>query len=174
MHADIEIDEALLEEAMRESGVTSDGFFEASVPQRAGVICAPGGRASLIPAVRIPSGHSKSVPVSAEAARLRRRLERMRLRASHLTCLLLLLSSLAVSAHASNVASTRTPGDVFIHNLLLQAGAVEEAEPAGPDFPNENRYAVTASTPHLWNVAYRVPGPAAHTAHVHAVTGSSL
>jgi hypothetical protein len=97
----------------------------------------------------------------------------MRLRASHLTCLLLLLSSLAVSVHASNVAPTRTPGGVFVRNLLLQA-AVEEAEPARSNFSDQNRHASAVPTPHLWNAAHAVAGPVAHTAHVHAVTGSSL
>ncbi|SEC46247.1 hypothetical protein [Terriglobus roseus] len=97
----------------------------------------------------------------------------MRFRATHLTCLLLLLSSLAVSVHASNVAPTRTPGGVFVRNLLLQA-AVEESEPVRSDFSDKNRDASTVPTPHLWNAAHAVAGPVAHTAHVHAVTGSSL
>ena len=97
----------------------------------------------------------------------------MRFRASHLTCLLLLLSSLAVSAHAGNVASRRTPGGVFVRNLLLQA-AVDEAEPARSNFAQQHWDAATVATPHLWDAAHKVAGPEAHTAHVHAVTGSSL
>jgi hypothetical protein len=98
----------------------------------------------------------------------------MRSRAAHFACLLLLLSSLAVSnARAGSVAPTRTPGGVFIHNLLLQA-AVEEYEPATSvvesDFPQH--CADTSQAVH--RMVLPVRAPMSQTAHVHAVTGSSL
>jgi hypothetical protein len=98
----------------------------------------------------------------------------MRSRAAHFACLLLLLSSLAVSnARAGSVAPTRTPGGVFIHNLLLQA-AVEEYEPATSDVERDlpQSFADASQTSH--RMVLPVRAPIAQTAHVHAVTGNSL
>lgn len=98
----------------------------------------------------------------------------MRSRAAHFACLLLLLSSLAVSnARAGSVAPTRTPGGTFIHNLLLQA-AVDEYEPAtsGAEHAFPQSFMDAAQTVH--RMVLPVRAPVAQTAHVHAVTGSSL
>jgi hypothetical protein len=98
----------------------------------------------------------------------------MRFRSTHLACLLLLLSSLAVSdARAGSVTSTRTPGGVFVRNLLLRA-AVEEAEPATSGFGREASQVFTDVATPMPRVMHAAVGPAAQTAHVHAVTGSSL
>lgn len=98
----------------------------------------------------------------------------MRSRAVHLACLLLLLSSLAVSdARASSVEPARTPGGVFVRNLLLQA-AIEESEPATPSpaSAEPQSFAISVSSEH--RVVRPVHDAVAQTAHVHAVTGSSL
>ena len=98
----------------------------------------------------------------------------MRSRAVHLACLLLLLSSLAVSdARASSVEPARTPGGVFVRNLLLQA-AIEESEPVtpGPASAEPHDFTVSVSSEH--HVVRPVHDAVAQTAHVHAVTGSSL
>lgn len=98
----------------------------------------------------------------------------MRSRAVHLACLLLLLSSLAVSdARASSVEPARTPGGVFVRNLLLQA-AIEEAEPATPGPAGEEPQSFTAAAPCEHGVVRPVNDAAVQTAHVHAVTGNSL
>jgi hypothetical protein len=98
----------------------------------------------------------------------------MRSRVSQFACLLLLLSSLAVSsARAGVVEPSRTPGGVFVRNLLLRA-VVEDAEPGELAYGREDSAAVAdvaASMP----VAERwVAVPVTAAAHVHAVTGSSL
>lgn len=98
----------------------------------------------------------------------------MRFRAGHLACLLLLLSSLAVSsARAAEVAPARTPGGVFVRNLLLRA-AVEETEAAACGYEREEFAVVANVAAPLPSRSYAVPRPLTHTAHVHAVTGSSL
>ncbi|MEZ2345623.1 hypothetical protein [Terriglobus sp. RCC_193] len=98
----------------------------------------------------------------------------MRSRAVHLAFLLLLLSSLAVSdARASSVEPTRTPGGVFVRNLLLQA-ANEESEPVTPGPESEAAQSFTAAAPCEHAVVRPVNDAAVQTAHVHAVTGSSL
>jgi hypothetical protein len=98
----------------------------------------------------------------------------MRSRAVHLACLLLLLSSLAVSdARASSVEPTRTPGGVFVRNLLLQA-AIEESEPATPGPASEEPQSFTVATPCEQRVVRPLHDAVAQTAHLHAVTGSSL
>jgi hypothetical protein len=98
----------------------------------------------------------------------------MRSRVSHLACLLLLLSSLAVtSARASGVESTRTPGGVFVRNLLLRA-VVEDAEPGISEYGRDES-AVVGDVAAPMPVETRwVAVPVTATAHVHAVTGSSL
>ena len=98
----------------------------------------------------------------------------MRSRATHLACLLLLLSSLAVtSARAGGVEATRTPGGVFVRNLLLRA-VVEDAEPGVSEYGREES-AVVADVAAPMPVETRwVAVPVTPTAHVHAVTGSSL
>ncbi len=98
----------------------------------------------------------------------------MRSRTAHFVCLLLLLSSLAVSdARAGCVEPVRTPGGVFIHNLLLHA-AVEEPESATSGFGNEESLNSTVPSQPAYSPVTSVRGPAAQTAHVHAVTGSGL
>jgi hypothetical protein len=98
----------------------------------------------------------------------------MRSRFTHLACLLLLLSSLAASdARANSVEPTRTPGGVFVRNLLLQA-AIEEAEPAAPSFGSRADSTVMVVYTPAPAIARAGIGAAAQTAHVHAVTGNSL
>jgi hypothetical protein len=98
----------------------------------------------------------------------------MRSRAGHLACLLLLLSSLAVSDVRSGSAEpARTPGGVFVRNLLLQA-AVEEHEPATSGFVAEETSVFTAAAGSARGAARSVSGAAEQSAHVHAVTGNSL
>ena len=98
----------------------------------------------------------------------------MRSRAVHLACLLLLLSSLAVSdARASSVEPTRTPGGVFVRNLLLQA-AIGETEPVTPGPASADPLDFTVSVLSEHRVVRPVHDAVAQTAHVHAVTGSSL
>jgi hypothetical protein len=98
----------------------------------------------------------------------------MRSRFTHLACLLLLLSSLAVSdARANSVEPARTPGGVFVRNLLLQA-AIEESEPGAPGFGSETTSTFTVACPPVTASARTGLSAAAQTAHVHAVTGNSL
>jgi hypothetical protein len=98
----------------------------------------------------------------------------MRSRVSHLACLLLLLSSLAMSdARAGGATPSRTPGGVFVRNLLLKA-VVDEAEPAVPVFEDRQIYNVPVAAHSVQKVVGPASDPAARTAHVHAVTGSSL
>ena len=98
----------------------------------------------------------------------------MRSRFTQVAVLLLLLSSLAVSdARAVNVERSRTPGGVFVRNLLLQA-AVEEAEPDACGFESGASVAVAPVSQEERRDVRRVAGPVEQTAHVHAVTGSSL
>lgn len=98
----------------------------------------------------------------------------MRSRAAHFACLLLLLSSLAVSnARAGSVAPTRTPGATFIHNLLLQA-VVDEYEPATPVEHRDILQNITDASQAVHRMVLPVRAPVVQTAHVHAVTGSSL
>ncbi len=98
----------------------------------------------------------------------------MRSRTAHIVCLLLLLSSLAVSdARAGSVEATRTPGGVFVRNLLMQA-AVEESELASVSFGNEAPLVFAVSSQPVRSVVMPMRAPIAQTAHVHAVTGSSL
>jgi hypothetical protein len=98
----------------------------------------------------------------------------MRSRAAHFACLLLLLSSLAVTnARASGEAPSRTPGGVFVRNLLLRA-VVEEAEPGLTSFGREESAAFTVENAPVPSRTFRMSGPVAQAAHVHAVTGSSL
>ena len=98
----------------------------------------------------------------------------MRSRAVHLACLLLLLSSLAVSdARASSVEPARTPGGVFVRNLLLQA-AIEESEPLTPGPASQEPLSFTTAAPCVHGVTRPVNNAVVQTAHVHAVTGSSL
>jgi hypothetical protein len=98
----------------------------------------------------------------------------MRFRATHLTCLLLLLSSVAISAaHASSMAPVRTPGGVFVRNLLLQA-AVDESELPTSGFGREEEHFFTVAAPFVPGVSRPVAGAVEQSAHVHAVTGNSL
>ena len=98
----------------------------------------------------------------------------MRSRTAQFVCLLLLLSSLAVSdARAGNVQPVRTPGGVFIHNLLLHA-AVDESEATTFDFGNDVPVSVGVPSQPVHSVVDGTREPAAQTAHVHAVTGNSL
>jgi len=98
----------------------------------------------------------------------------MRSRTAHFVCLLLLLSSLAVSdARTGRVEPVRTPGGVFVHNLLLHA-VVEESEPAALAFGDEERLSFIAHSQPIRSLVTSVRGPVEQTAHVHAVTGNSL
>jgi len=98
----------------------------------------------------------------------------MRSRAVHFACLLLLLSSLAVSdARANSVEPARTPGGVFVRNLLLQA-AIEESEPVTSGPASEAPQSFTAAAPCEHGFVRPVYDAVAQTAHVHAVTGNSL
>lgn len=92
----------------------------------------------------------------------------------HLAFLLLLLSSFAVSdARAGSVTPSATPGSVFARKLLLRA-ALQETQTARPKLRREIPHFFTAETMPALPVMHWVPGPVEHTAHVHAVTGSSL
>jgi hypothetical protein len=98
----------------------------------------------------------------------------MRSRVSHLACLLLLLSSLAMSdARAGGATPSRTAGGLFVRNLLLKA-AVDEAEPATLAFEDRQTQSSPVAPHSTQNVAGLALDPAARTAHVHSVTGSSL
>ncbi len=98
----------------------------------------------------------------------------MRSRTGHLACLLLLLSSLAISsARAAEVAPARTPGGVFVRNLLLRA-AVEETEIAACGCGREESAAIANVTLPLPSLLRGMPQPLTHTVHVHSVTGSGL
>lgn len=98
----------------------------------------------------------------------------MSFRPTHLACLLLLLSSFAVSdARTGSVTPSRTPSGVFARKLLLRA-AVQETQTARPNLGRELPTRFTAVTIPVQSVMHWVLGPAEHTAHVHAVTGSSL
>jgi hypothetical protein len=104
----------------------------------------------------------------------RNNLKTMRFGFIHLACLLLLLSSLAVSdARAGSVTPSRAPGGVFERNMLLRV-AVQEAEPARPYFGPEVSPVFAHVTMPMPPVMHWVPGPVAHSSHLHAVTGSSL
>ena len=98
----------------------------------------------------------------------------MRFRSTHLACLILLLSSLAASdARACSVTQARTPGGVFVRNLLLRA-AVEESEPARSEFGSGMSPVFAVSSTPMPRVTSHVQGPVAHAVLIHSVTGSSL
>lgn len=98
----------------------------------------------------------------------------MRPRVTHLACLLLLLSSLALSdVRAGGGESARTPGGVFVRNLLLQAK--EDGEPEQASFEHGTTLTADAyARPLPLFPVHDGNRPSMQTARVHAVTGSSL
>ncbi len=98
----------------------------------------------------------------------------MRSRAAQFVLLLLLLSSLAgTDACAGGVERARTPGGVFVRNLLLQA-AVEDSEPAASVFQSKDSQVFGRTARRVQSDVLTVRGAVAQAAHVHSVTGSSL
>jgi len=93
----------------------------------------------------------------------------MRLRARHLACLLLLLSSLG-SAEAATLRSGR-----YIFSLLQQSAAQTAAEPASTLFAGDTpALPLPASSLAAVRVAWTMRPPAAHTASLHTLTAAGL
>lgn len=83
-------------------------------------------------------------------------LKTMRFRCTHLACLLLLLSSLAVSdARAASVRPSPRPNDVFVRKLLLQA----TAQPQRPNLERAVSPVLAAVTVPMLPVMHWLPGP---------------
>src|SRR5471032_1749313 len=100
----------------------------------------------------------------------------MRLRACHLACLLLLLSSLG-SAEAATLRSTAfTPGGRYVLSLLQQQAASQtSAEPASALFSGDQpSLPLPASSRAAVRVAWTMRPPAAHTASLHTLTAAGL
>ena len=98
----------------------------------------------------------------------------MRFRTGHIALLLLLLSSLAViDARAGTLVPARTPGGVFVRNLLLRA-AVEESDPVQSTLRHKRSADYGIADVEQAPGVPQAAGPGAWTAHVHAVTGNSL
>lgn len=98
----------------------------------------------------------------------------MRSRVAHFACLLLLLSSLAVSdVRAGSAEATRTPGGVFVRNLLMQVSDDADAEPGV--YHDGYRFPANGTTQRPLKGSFAPENaPSQRTAKVHAVTGSGL
>lgn len=98
----------------------------------------------------------------------------MRSRAVQFVALLLLISSMAgADACAGSVEQSRTPGGVFVRNLLLQA-AVEDSEPAATGLRGGELRGIGLTLQPVQSDVHTVRGAAAHAAMMHFVTGSGL
>jgi hypothetical protein len=99
----------------------------------------------------------------------------MRLRARHLACLLLLLTSLGSVEAATLRSGALTPGGRYVLSLLQQAASQTAVEPAvalcscdAPLLP------LPASSLAAVRVAWTMRPPAAHTASLHTLTAAGL
>jgi hypothetical protein len=99
----------------------------------------------------------------------------MRLRARHLACLLLLLSSLGSAEAASLRSGPLTPGGRYIFSLLQQSAAQTAAEPTSTLFIGDTpSLPLPASSRAAVRVAWTMRPPAAHTAALHTLTAAGL
>jgi len=99
----------------------------------------------------------------------------MRLRARHLACLLLLLSSLGSAEAATLRSGSLTPGGRYIFSLLQQSAAQTAAEPASTLFAGDTpALPLPASSLAAVRVAWTMRPPAAHTASLHTLTAAGL
>jgi len=97
----------------------------------------------------------------------------MHLRARHLACLLLLLSSLGSAEAATLRSGSLSPGGRYVFSLLQQAAAQTAAKPpsalCAADSPS---LPLPASSLAAVRVAWTMRPPAAHTAAVHVLTAA--
>jgi hypothetical protein len=97
----------------------------------------------------------------------------MRLRARHLACLLLLLSTLGSAEAATLRSGALTPGGRYIFSILQQSAAQTAAEPpsalCAADSPS---LPLPASSLAAVRVAWTMRPPAAHTAALHTLTAA--
>ena|SRR5476649_1493167 len=99
----------------------------------------------------------------------------MRLRARHLACLLLLLSSLGSAEAATLRSGSLTPGGRYVLSLLQQSAAHDAAEPASVLFAGDTpSVPLPASSLAAIRVAWTMRPPAAHTATLHTFTAAGL
>jgi len=99
----------------------------------------------------------------------------MRLRARHLACLLLLLSSLGSAEAATLRSGSLTPGGRYVLSLLQQSAAHAAAEPASAlSSTNSPSLPLPSSSLAAIRVAWTMRPPAAHTTALHAFTAAGL
>jgi len=99
----------------------------------------------------------------------------MRLRARHLACLLLLLSSLGSAEAATLRSGALTPGGRYIFSLLQQSAAQTAAEPVSTLFTADTpSLPLPASSLAAVRVAWTMRPPAAHTVALHTLTAAGL
>ena len=97
----------------------------------------------------------------------------MRLRARHLACLLLLLSSLGSAEAATLRSGSLTPGGRYIISLLQQSAAHTAAEPPSTLCAGDSHsQPLPASSLAAVRVAWTMRPPAAHTAALHTLTAA--
>jgi len=97
----------------------------------------------------------------------------MRLRARHLACLLLLLTSLGSAEAATLRSGALTPGGRYVLSLLQQATSQTAAEPPSTLFIGDQpSLPLPASSLAAVRVAWTMRPPAAHTASLHTLTAA--
>jgi hypothetical protein len=97
----------------------------------------------------------------------------MRLRARHLACLLLLLTSLGSAEAATLRSGSLTPGGRYIFSLLQQSAAQTAAEPVSTLFAGDApALPLPASSLAAVRVAWTMRPPAAHAASLHTLTAA--
>jgi hypothetical protein len=98
-------------------------------------------------------------------------MEQMRLRARHLACLLLLLTSLGSAEAATLRSAALTPGGRYVFSVLQQAASQTAAEPSSILFTGDQpSVPLSASSLAAVRVAWTMRPPAAHTASLHTLT----
>jgi hypothetical protein len=99
----------------------------------------------------------------------------MRLRARHLACLLLLLSSLGSAEAATLRSGALTVGGRYVFSVLQQAAAHTAAEPASTLFTGDTAsLTLPASSRAAVRVAWTMRPPAAHSASLHTLTAAGF
>jgi len=99
----------------------------------------------------------------------------MRLRARHLACLLLLLSSLGSAEAATLRSGALTPRGRYVLSLLQQAASQTAAEPASAICADDTpSLPLPASALAAVRVAWTMRPPAAHTASLHTLTAAGF
>jgi hypothetical protein len=97
----------------------------------------------------------------------------MRNRVAQLACLLLLLTSVS-AADASTRRREFSLGSHYISVLMQNAAAVHIDSPILRQFDSDENAAASLTTSAPRPSAFAMRPPAAHSVHVHAVTGSGI